>query len=224
MLRLYLCPPLAPRLARLYACDRDFVRHVLQGTGVPAVDIDDLVQDVFLVAWRRITDLDPLGPSRPWLFTIAQLVAANHKKRARHRHEVPQWSEDEARSRFPDPEENALVAARDAALRRSIHRLRPSLRAVLVLHDLDGLGLPDIAARLGISTKACGTRLTKARSALARRHDVRSLAARASALSPALAHVHRAPEGPRGGASHGQPAERRSQAQGPARRARGSPA
>ena len=59
-----------------------------------------------------------------------------------------------------------LGAGVSAILHREIRRLPPLLRNVMVLRDLEGLSMDDVAGQLGISVVAAKSRLLRARSEL----------------------------------------------------------
>lgn len=71
-----------------YASSRDFVRARLARQRVPADDIDDLRQEVFLVALRKQPHLYDAGATRAWLGKVCDFVALAHHRRAYRRHEV----------------------------------------------------------------------------------------------------------------------------------------
>jgi RNA polymerase sigma-70 factor (ECF subfamily) len=128
--------------------------------GVRAEDIEDDLQDVFLVLHRKWEEYDPSRPLRPYLFGIAFRVVAG--RRRRYRREVPGSPDDHAgTSAAPD---HALDAAStrklvlDALLEVPLPR-----RAVLVMHDIDEIPMREIAKALSIPLFTGYSRLRKAR-------------------------------------------------------------
>ena len=78
----------------------DYVYHALRRHGISPIDAEDLVQEVFLVMWRRWAEYDTTRPLRPWLAGIAFRVAYNYRQRSGR--EVPGGivdAEDESPSR-----------------------------------------------------------------------------------------------------------------------------
>ncbi|HVK65831.1 MAG TPA: sigma-70 family RNA polymerase sigma factor [Polyangium sp.] len=177
--------PLPPRdevFQQLYAREWEFVLRTVERYGVPARDADDIAQEVFSVALRRIEDHDAASSARPWLFVIAMQLATNYRKLARHRIEplVADWPAEPMSDALAA--ESALLEGEEQALARElIGRMRPKLREVLVLHDLEEQTMPEIAEKLGIPLKTAYARLKLARAEALRRG--RALAASSLAVS-----------------------------------------
>jgi len=72
----------------------------------------------------------------------------------------------EPRDCVPNPEEICARTEQNAALREAIAKLRPTLRNVVELHDLQECSLQETAETLGISVSAAKARLFHARAAL----------------------------------------------------------
>ena len=175
-------PPPSEVFQQLYAREWEFVLRTVERYGVPSRDADDIAQEVFAVALRRIEDHDAAQSARPWLFVIAMQLATNYRKLARHR------MEPLAREYSPEPVSDALEAEyallegeEQALARELIGRMRPKLREVLVLHDLEEQPMAEIAEKLGIPLKTAYARLKLARAEALRRG--RALAASSLAVS-----------------------------------------
>src|SRR3954464_12104470 len=62
----------------------DYLYATLQRLGAPPADIDDLLQDIFVVLHRHWPTLDLERPLRPWLFGVAfRVVRSQRRRRAR---------------------------------------------------------------------------------------------------------------------------------------------
>src|SRR5690606_18435585 len=72
---------------QFYADHYDFLWRCARRMGVAADDVEDLVQECFVVALRRFADFDPRGRARPstWLFAILRNVQRNHARSTRRR-------------------------------------------------------------------------------------------------------------------------------------------
>lgn len=155
---------------KLYIREWAFVRRTVERYGVPARDAEDVAQEAFAVALRRIEDHDAARSARPWLFVIAMQLATNYRNLARHRVEALSFSPPDVPNREEADAESALVAGEEQAMARElIGRLSPKLREVLVQHDLEERPMATIAAELGIPLKTAHARLRLAREEVLRR-------------------------------------------------------
>ena len=166
---------------RLYDAHFRYVWHSLRRLGVFDRDLEDLCHDVFVVLYRgfgRVADgYDPSRPLRPWLFGVAFRLASDYRRRMSHRLEVP--AEPSAHDRADGAESpHELVERREtrARVQRALDSVELARRAVLVMHDLDGHPMPEIAAALGVPLNTCYSRLRLARADFTA--AVRRLAAR----------------------------------------------
>ncbi|MFB3923406.1 MAG: RNA polymerase sigma factor [Terriglobia bacterium] len=107
---------------------------------VPPGEVEDLVQDVFLTAWRRLRDLRDASAFGAWLAAIARNRAADHHRRpAIH---------DEVHEDIPAESGNTSEAL---AILRAIQTLPDAYRETLVLRLVEGLSGPEIAERTGLT-------------------------------------------------------------------------
>jgi len=127
----------------------------------------DVVADVFLVAWRRVADLpdDPL----PWLLVVARNTLANRRRSATRRDQLARRLADVAGT-------GTTAAAEDYAVDRSsmltaLLDLTAAEREAVLLVAWDGLTPIDAARVAGCSRGAFDARLHRARSRLERSCD-----------------------------------------------------
>ena len=147
------------RRLRTFARELDSVYRSLRRQGVGAVDAEDLAQDVFLIAWRRRADFDQSRPLRPWVAGIAFKLA--HQHRRRRSREIPGAGFDPELTTELRPE--ALETR--ALVLQVLANLPERHRSVLVLHELDGLSVEQIAALWAVPRFTLYTRLRRARRA-----------------------------------------------------------
>jgi len=126
----------------------------------------DLAQEVFVRALRE-------RPERPraWLFTVAANLARDEARTAvrRRRHLTLLKAEAEGARAPDDPAEDAERAERVRQLRAALDTLSERDREILLLWDA-GLDYREIAERTGLSPKAIGTTLARARKRLVDAH------------------------------------------------------
>ncbi len=145
----------------LFRAQCGYVLDSLRHLGVAPADLDDMAQEVFLVAFRHHHRYDPSRPIRPWLFAFAAGVASNYRRLARHRRAADPLDEPADAAPLAD---EGLDAARDRALvLDALDALDADRRAVLILADLDGVAVPDIAAALQLPLNTAYSRLRLAR-------------------------------------------------------------
>lgn len=129
----------AAAFGQLYARFARMVHGILLAR-VPPAEVDDLVQEVFLQAWRRIASLREAAAIGGWLAMIARNRATDYHRRANHTAELPD-SLPAADSR--EAESRAVLEA--------IKSLPEAYREPLLLRLVEGMTGPEIAARTGLT-------------------------------------------------------------------------
>lgn len=140
---------------------------------------EDLAQEVFIKAFRRLDTYDPERKFSSWLFKIAHNTTIDHLRR--HAPETVSLEggkdrDEEHRGGLAavlsdDSMENPLAAAerKDMArsLERAVSRLRPEYREVVVLFYIEGASYQEICEVTGLPLGTVKTNLHRARKALA---------------------------------------------------------
>jgi RNA polymerase sigma-70 factor (ECF subfamily) len=120
-------------------------------------DAEDVVAEVFLVAWRRLADVPAGDEALPWLVGVARKTIGNQRRgllrRGRLQARLEQTAERPA-TPAPTGTEPALEA---------LERLSDDDRELLRLVAWEELSHAEIAAVLGISVNAVAIRLHRAR-------------------------------------------------------------
>jgi RNA polymerase sigma-70 factor (ECF subfamily) len=120
--------------------------------GGPGVDVEDVVQEVFLVAKRRLRTFTGEGRVTTWLFRATANIVAAGRRKQRLRRWLGRVSEDERPgmgAAGPTPVE-ALEQREDAvAVYRALDGLPERLRQVLILFEIEGLSTQEIAELVG---------------------------------------------------------------------------
>jgi RNA polymerase sigma-70 factor (ECF subfamily) len=140
--------------------------RLLRRLGVPAGAVDDAVQDVFLVAWRRHADFEGRSSTRTWLCGIALRVARDHRNaRDRRLRESP-----ELELAHPSPTPESLTAQTEAVrkLDALLAGLNEPLRETFVLIEIEQLSAPEVATLLQTPLNTIYSRLRLAREAIVR--------------------------------------------------------
>ncbi len=130
-------------------------------------EAEDLAQETYLRALRRVRELRDETRLKPWLCRIARNACLDHLRRARLRRFVGLSEAKEPRA-AATPETLLQDEERYRALREAIASMPRGLRDVLVLREYGDLGYQEIADALGIETGTVMSRLHRARARLAR--------------------------------------------------------
>lgn len=133
---------------RLYDRYARMVHGVLLAR-VPVDEVDDLVQDVFLIALRRLSTLRENDRFGAWLGAIARNRANDY-----YRHSSPQQQLEEETSVQKIEAENSGADQQYSAVAilDIIRTLSETYRETLILRLVEGMTGPEIAARTGMTT------------------------------------------------------------------------
>jgi RNA polymerase sigma-70 factor (ECF subfamily) len=146
----------------LYKQEFAYVWRTLRRLGVRERDLPDLAHDFFIVVFRQLASYDRSRPVRPWLFGIAFRVVSDYRRSARFARETLGDAPDVVDRTLPADEQIAEHQAR-AQVMRVLEALDLDRRAVLVMHDLEGQPVPEIASALTIPVATAYSRLRLAR-------------------------------------------------------------
>ncbi|HVY45165.1 MAG TPA: sigma-70 family RNA polymerase sigma factor [Minicystis sp.] len=146
----------------LYEEHFDFVWRTVRQLGVRPASLDDAVQDVFVVAHRRLADFEPRASLRSWLFGIALRVASDYRRSVRRKGGAVELSPDIPSPR-PSPQDDAETSEALRLFFRGLDALDERQRDVFVLVEVEQFTAPEAAAALGIPVNTVYSRLRSAR-------------------------------------------------------------
>lgn len=139
-----------------------FVMRTVRRMGVPAADIEDVSQNVFLVVHRHLASYEGRGTVKAWLFGIVRRAVADHRRARRRRPEIP--TQDPPLGSVEPENEAALDRARERALLdRALDVLDDDKREVFVLFELEQMPMVEVAAAVGCPLQTAYSRLYAAR-------------------------------------------------------------
>jgi RNA polymerase sigma-70 factor (ECF subfamily) len=160
---------LAQRYTELYEQYFEFVWRSARYLGEPPATLDDAVQDVFLVAYRRFQDFEARSSPRTWLFAITLRVVSDHRRSRRRKTRLVDSVKRMFTGTVPTPFDHASHAERSRALSDALEGLNDDQRAVFVMADIEELSAPEIAAVLRVNLNTVYSRLRTARRDVAAR-------------------------------------------------------
>lgn len=140
-----------PAMGALYQQYRRLV-HGLALAQLPPAEVDDLVQEVFLQAMRKLDTLREAEAFGPWVATISRNLIANRHRARRLRAETSEADAPEAADGVgSDGRGTAEARATAAEILALIQQLPLPYREPLVLRLVEGMTGPEIAERTGLA-------------------------------------------------------------------------
>lgn len=121
----------------------------------------DVLQEAYTRAWQRWRRVSRLDNPEAWVRTVAWRVAVSQHRRTL-------VAADRLRRLFGPAEVVTQPAHRDVVLdiRAALRQLSPEHRRALVLYEMCGLSVPQVAAETGVAEGTVKSRLSRARAAL----------------------------------------------------------
>ncbi|GGO91623.1 DNA-directed RNA polymerase sigma-70 factor [Nocardioides phosphati] len=152
------------------------------------VDAEDLVAEVFTIAWRRRGDLPPEPLRRAWLFGVARkLLIADIRRSAR----AAAAAEDLATL---SPDVADPVSRNAPVVAAALARLSPAEREIIELTEWERLTPAEVAVALGVRAGTARVRLHRARRALAADPELQALLGRRTNQHVDVSHTARLAE------------------------------
>jgi RNA polymerase sigma-70 factor (ECF subfamily) len=149
--------------AALYEQHFEFVLRISRRLGTPEAEADDVVQETFVIAFRRLSTFST-GRFTTWLYRIAANVVSSRFRRRRVRDAFLSLfgrSESERVAPAPDGEYESREA--QAYVGGVLAKMAPKKREVFALYELEGLSGEEIAERIGCKVDTVWSRLHYAR-------------------------------------------------------------
>jgi len=167
-------PDLAPSgyarldFEKVYEENLKFVWRAARRLGVNPADTDDVVQEAFFVAHRRLAEFEGRASIKTWLFRILMFVIRHHRRSHQRRPDQRAAEsntdlEQLADGRARGPAEAAERADAVRILDRLLEHLDSEKREVFVLAEIEQLSSVEIAEVLDLNVNTVYSRLRVAR-------------------------------------------------------------
>ncbi|HET9931805.1 MAG TPA: sigma-70 family RNA polymerase sigma factor [Polyangiaceae bacterium] len=153
----------SPEFREVYDTHFAFVWRAVANRGVPAAALDDVVQEVFLVVHRKLSEFEGRSSLRTWLAAIVRRVVADHMKKRGNRALGQELSTELPAESGNEP---AAQAERRAALllaEELLATMSEVQREVFVLYELEQMTTREIAELTSTNENTVQTRLKAAR-------------------------------------------------------------
>jgi RNA polymerase sigma factor (sigma-70 family) len=141
---------------------------------------EDITQEVFISALRRMRDSERPIAFKPWVYEIAKNACIDEFRRTRRTQEVPLESNDDDDTVVPHPVLMSSAATPDVAVesRQQLNDLRGAFRGlsenhhkILVLRELEGLSYTQIGEQMGMTRPVVESTLFRARRRLTEEYE-----------------------------------------------------
>jgi RNA polymerase sigma-70 factor (ECF subfamily) len=126
---------------------------------VGASDSEEVAQEVFVRVFRGLAAFRGDSALSTWIYRLTVNAALSHLARRGRRHEIG----DDGLIELPAPPAAERDSALAARIEAALAQLPPGYRAILVLHDVEGLSHEECAAILECRVGTCKSQLHKAR-------------------------------------------------------------
>jgi RNA polymerase sigma-70 factor (ECF subfamily) len=166
-------PPVPRSFDEAYRAHAQDAARWARNLGGTSVDVEDVVQEVFLVVSRRLDSFRGDARFSTWLFEITRKVVANHRRR--HRWRFWRTGENEKLAKLPSPVRDPLAELERqqaaALFYRTLDKLPEKYRTVLVLFEVEGLSTHDIAELCHLRWPTVKVQLHRARELFLQHHE-----------------------------------------------------
>ncbi len=146
----------------LYDANFSFVERICRRLGTPDAELDDVVQETFLIAFKKLSAFRE-GRVTTWLYRIAANVVSSRHRRRRIRSALLGLFSDAEPPPAPAVDKQYDAREAQAAVAAVLERMAPKKREVFALFELDGMSGEEIAERVGCKVETVWTRLHYAR-------------------------------------------------------------
>jgi RNA polymerase sigma-70 factor (ECF subfamily) len=131
----------------------------------------DLAQEIFVRVYHRLGSCDDPEKFLAWLTRLARNACIDHLRRRKARpprQDIPADEMTSLRAGGPDPEETLLRTQRERTVHRALQELSEINREIIILKDIQGLALEEIAGMLDLPLGTVKSRSSRARVELAK--------------------------------------------------------
>ncbi|AMY11515.1 Sigma-W factor [Luteitalea pratensis] len=140
---------------RLYAVAYRMLGH--------AEDAEDMLQEIFLLAFRKLSSFKGDASLGTWLYRLGVNACLDRlRSKARRNDQQTEWLDDELPPARATTEAGGGVLHR-LDLERALRELPAGCRAAFLLHDVEGFEHREIASMLGIAEGTSKSQVHKAR-------------------------------------------------------------
>jgi RNA polymerase sigma-70 factor, ECF subfamily len=155
----------APSLRAVFDEHARYVIRTLRHLGIREADVDDVAQEVFVTVHRKLPEFEGRSKLRTWLYAICLRVASDHRRRAYIVHERVTDSPPVDTGERTGAEPDAHLESR-GFVQQLLDGIDEDKREVLVLYEIEGLTMREVAEVVGCPLQTAYSRLHAGRELL----------------------------------------------------------
>ena len=131
---------------------------------------EDLTQEIFIRTYQKLAKFDMRSSFATWFYRLAINHSLNYRKREmKDIHKGSEIDDQLPSGAEQNIESNVLGQQIQSQINRALISLKPTHRMVVILKDVEGLNIAEIADRMNCSQGTVASRLFRARDLLARK-------------------------------------------------------
>ncbi|MBM7051724.1 MULTISPECIES: RNA polymerase sigma factor [unclassified Rothia (in: high G+C Gram-positive bacteria)] len=134
--------------------------YAIRLTGTTA-DADDVLQETFIQAWKKLDTLEDHSKVRSWLMTLTSRKAIDLIRTRKSNVSIDSVAESHAKEQTP--EQSAITGSQINALAHALETLPEQSREIWIMREIGGSSYQEIAELLGISPASVRGKLARAR-------------------------------------------------------------
>ncbi|HYQ14703.1 MAG TPA: RNA polymerase sigma factor [Polyangiaceae bacterium] len=154
-----------PTLRAIFDEHARYVIRALRHLGIKEADVDDVAQEVFVTVHRKLPEFEGRSKLRTWLYAICLRVASDHRRRAYMVHERVTDALPIDTGERTGSEPDTHVESR-AFVQKLLQSMDDDKREVLVLYEIEGLTMREVAEVVGCPLQTAYSRLHAGRELL----------------------------------------------------------
>jgi RNA polymerase sigma-70 factor (ECF subfamily) len=155
-----------PSLREIFDEYSKYIWRSLRHFGVAEADVEDVCQEVFITVHRKLPEFEGRSSLKTWLYGICLRTASDYRRRAYNRRERVMADADQLAEQAAPRNTDAPAESRQLVL-SMLNLLDDEKREVLVLYEIEGFTMKEVAEIVRCPLQTAYSRLYAARARLA---------------------------------------------------------
>lgn len=151
----------------LLVSNEQWLRNVIRARTGESQTVDDIYQQLALIAHQHAESLRDPNRAAPWLHRVAVILCARYcRTQGRERKKIQQVASQTSETEHFEPLDYLISIERHQIIQQAVRSLEPRDREILVLKYQERMSYRQLSDRMGITERAVDRRLCRARSSL----------------------------------------------------------